>query len=148
MCNDFFTALKATASDNTQKTLILNDMTTPVSGEANMQKKFRIPSNFVSGSNVKVKVTVCNPSSSAYSIYINKYDPVTYARISRLVYYTLSAYYPKQEISLTLPTTINAGDLLGFSADYSAQIFGESEGVKICYDYEIIADSLWDIITP
>lgn len=148
ICNDFMGAIKATASDNIQKTLILNDITTAVSGDQDMPKKFRIPSNFVAGSNAKVKVTVCNPGSSPFAVNIFKYDPVTFARVTSLVYYGLSANFAKQEISLTLPNTINAGDICGFVADYTAQIFGESEGVKLCYDYEVISDSVWEVITP
>jgi len=137
MCQDYLGALLANASDTYQKTVVLNN----ISGGSS-SKQFRVPSNFIQGSSIKLEFYAKGGSSSS-TAYVQRYDTNTSSYIN-----LTSVSVPNSTSWLkTNAFNVNAGDLLriSYSGLPTYYIYGGS-GVKIYYDPIAISDSIWEVI--
>lgn len=138
VCQDYLGAVSALASDNLRWTLTLNN----VNGST-YSKKFRVPSNFVNNSSVKLSFYATNTSASAHNIKIYKYSEGSY---------TDSGYYASipgntttaSEFSTTL-SNISAGELYCFYTLYNSLTFLGASGLKIQCDLTPVTSGYWAI---
>ena len=135
VCKDYLGTVKATASDNLQATLTLDDVGNTYS------KKFRVPSNFVNNSSVKISFYATNPNTNFnQTAFIYKYTD-TYTEVLQIT-------IPKNTTTPTEFTTtlnnINAGELYCLKGGSVVTVYGSS-GVKIKCDLNLIAGALWSV---
>ena len=138
LCQDFMGALLAVASDNLQETVILDDIT---GSDGETTKLFRVPSNFVVGSTIKIEIHIKSSSSHAYAIY--KYDPLT-ETYTYLTTGTVSDTGGSFTWVKSNSFAVNAGDLITLRSSTNLWING-SDGVKIYYDPNAVSGAVWEV---
>ena len=140
ICQDYLGALKATGSDNLFDSFTLNQ----VSGYSARTNLFRIPSNFIAGSSIKIGFHARRaPAQGAgtFTIYIEKYDPDT------ATYQTIT--YVSGTTDQTIKTSsfnVNAGELFCLSTNGGDSIIYGDEGVSVYCDTELIAGAIWEVV--
>ena len=139
LCKDFLGALISTASDNVKETLILDD----VSGGQSTTKKFRIPSNFTVGSNIRVSLNMYKVSGTTTHCYIDKYDPdtETYSQVADIT--TTATSTDARKI---YDLSCIGGDLFRVRTA-SGAVFKGSNGVIISYDAVAVSlAAVWEVV--
>ena len=138
VCKDYLGTVKATASDNLQATITLDNVT----GTGNYSKKFRVPSNFVNNASVKISFYATNPNTGfTLTAKLYKYNEGSYTEVG-------SVSIPQNTTTPTEYTTtlnnINAGEVYCFMGSNNVNVLGAS-GIKIKCDLALIAGALWEV---
>ena len=144
MCDDFFTALKATASDDQKANIIVDNFTTTIINTViTWDKLIRIPSNIIQNSTIRIKFYIVVGGSNV-GVEIRKYDPITqtYTVVDGKSYHATTAEW------LSFDFTAKGGELYTFVlfSNTLSTYLDFQQGIKICYDAAAVVDSVWEVI--